>query len=118
MIALPPGCKVSYSIWIDVDVLTDSMCEWFEMIGGTVAVTPAVIYSRTQWVQSTHPSKSMNRKTVQYGKAKSSYCRQDGTGSVKINFHGDDASTASMFLLKFMDHVQAHNIQQEFELIK
>ena len=112
MIQLPPGCKVSYSIWIDVDVLTDSMCEWFEMIGGTVAETPAVIYSRTQWVQSTHPSKSMTRKTVQYGKAKSSYYRQDGSGYVKINFHGDDASTASMFLLKFMDNVKSHNMKE------
>ena len=112
MIHLPPGCKVSYSIWIDVDVLTDSMCEWFEMIGGAVAETPAVIYSRTQWVQSTHPSKSMTRKTVQYGKAKSSYYRQDGSGNVKINFHGDDASTASMFLLKFMDNVKSHNMKE------
>ena len=112
MIPLPPGCRVAYHIWIDVDVLTDSMYEWFEMIGGTVAETPAVMY------RSTHPSKSMTRKTVQYGKAKSSYYRQDGTGSVKINFHGDDASTASVFILKFGEHVVAHNMKTEFELIK
>ena len=71
MIQLPPGCRVAYHIWIDVDVLTDSMCY-----------------------------------------------RQDGTGSVKINFHGDDASTASVFILKFGEYVVAHNMKTEFELIK
>ena len=112
MIQLPPGCKVSYNIWIDVDVLTDAMCEWFDLIGGTVAETPEATYSRT------HSSKSMTRKTVQFGRAKSSYYRQDGTGHVKINFNGDDASTASIFLIKFNEHVIAHNMKTEFELVK
>jgi len=112
MIALPPGCRVSYHIWIDVDTLTDAMCKWFSMIGGTVAKIPGPGYGASR------VSDLVTRKTVQYGKAKPSYYRQDGTGRVKINFNGDDASTASMFLLKFMDHVQAHNMQQEFELVK
>ena len=110
MISLPPGCKVSYSIWIDVDKLSDEMCEWFEMIGGNVTEKTEAFSGRSYSLKVI--------KQVQYGKAKPSYYRQDGTGSVKINFHGDDASTASMFLLKFSESVVAHNMKTEFELIK
>ena len=110
MIQLPPGCTVSYHIWIDVDAITDEMCEWFSMIGGTVTEKAETFTGRSYSLKVV--------KQVQYGRAKPSYHRQDGTGRVKINFNGDDASTASMFLLKFMDHVQAHNMQQEFELVK
>jgi len=112
MIQLPPGCRLNYSIWIDVDAITDEMCEWFSMIGGTVAEVPGPGYGAVR------VSDLVKRKTVQYGKAKPSYYRQDGTGYVKINFNGDDASTASVFLLKFMDNVKAHNVKQEFDLIK
>lgn len=110
MIALPPGCRLNYSIWIDVDELTDGMCEWFDMIGGSVTEKTEAFSGRSYSLKVI--------KQVQYGRAKPSYYRQDSTGHVKINFNGDDASTASMFLIKFMDHVQAHNMQQEFELIK
>jgi hypothetical protein len=110
MMQLPPGCKVSYNIWIDVDTLTDEICEWFELIGGTVATNHNTYLNRH--------GKSSATRTVQYGKAKPSYCRQDGTQHVKINFSGDDASVASMFLLKFSEHVINHNMKQEFDLIK
>jgi len=112
MIQLPPGCTVSYHIWIDVDAITDEMCEWFSMIGGTVAEVPGPGYGAVRVADL------VKQKTVQYGKAKPSYYRQDGTGYVKINFHGSDASTASVFLLKFMDNVVAHNMKQEFDLSK
>ena len=36
MIALPPGCTVTYAVWIDVDRLTDEMIEWYRLVGGTV----------------------------------------------------------------------------------
>ena len=107
MMPLPPGCKVGYHIWIDVDTLTDDMCEWFEMIGGRAEL-------HSEW----RGFKEIFIKTVQYGAAKPSYRRQDGTGHVKINFTGDDASTASVFLIKFSEHVLAHNMQQEFNLVK
>ena len=106
---LPPGCKVNYSIWIDVDKLSDDMCEWFDMIGGKV-------YHQEEYNFSREGLRTVPK--VQYGKAKPSYHRQDGTGYVKINFNGDDASTASVFLIKFNEHVRAHNMKTEFELIK
>jgi len=109
MIPLPPGCTVSYQIWIDVDRLTDDMSEWFEMIGGTVSCR------RHEYHRS---GGAIEHKSVQYGKAKPSYRRQDGTGYVKINFNGNDVATASMFLIKFSTHIVAHNMKQELELVK
>jgi hypothetical protein len=104
MIQLPPGCRLNYNIWIDVDALTDNMCEWFEMIGGSVTEKAEAFSGRSYSLKVV--------KQVQYGRAKPSYHRQDGTGCVKINFSGDDASTASMFLLKFMDNIKAHNMKE------
>jgi len=110
VIQLPPGCKLNYSIWIDVDTLTDEMCEWFSMIGGSVTEKAEAFTGRSYSLKVV--------KEVQYGRAKPSYHRQDGTGHVKINFNGDDASTASLFLLKFTDNVKDHNMKQELDLIK
>ena len=105
---LPPGCKLNYNLYLDVDNLTNNMVEWFEMIGGKVG-------SEIKWTRS---GGTQNWPVVQYGKGKPSYRRQDGTNNVKINFHGDDASVASMFLLKFNEHVVAHNMAREFNLVK
>jgi len=109
MITLPAGCKLNYSLWIDVDRLTDDMCEWFTLIGGTVSIR-GYEYNRG--------GRAIEHKIVQFGEAKPSYNRQDGTGYVKINFNGNDVATASVFLIKFSEHVQAHNMKTEFELVK
>jgi len=109
MMQLPPGCRVSYQIWIDVDRLTDDMSEWFTLIGGTVSIRGYGHNIR---------GKETVYKSVQYGQAKPSYHRQDGTGHVKINFNGNDVATASMFLIKFSTHIVAHNMKQELELVK
>ena len=36
MIALPPGCTVTYAVYVDVDYLTDEMVAWYELVGGTI----------------------------------------------------------------------------------
>ena len=110
MIQLPPGAKLYYSIWIDVDALTDEMCEWFEMIGGSVTEKTEAFSGRFYNLKVI--------KEVRYGQAKPSYHRQDGTGHVKINFNGNDASTASVFLIKFSNDVIKHNMSTKFELMK
>ena len=106
MIQLPPGCRVNYNIWIDVKHLTDEMCEWFEMIGGSIKE----VETPSAKIGLAHTA--VLEKIVQYGNAKPSYHRQDGTGHVKINFNGDDASTASVFLIKFNEHVIKHNMHE------
>jgi hypothetical protein len=99
---MQPGCSVNYEIRFMVSELTDEMCEWFIMIGGWAgrAAEGANWRGRKQLV-----------KQVQYGKAKPSYLTQDGTGLTLIRFTGEDASTACVFLLKFMDQIQSHNMK-------
>ena len=102
MIQLPPGCKVAYEIRFHVTSLTDEIGEWFNMIGGQAT-------SVRTW---DHKGREYFVKQVQYGKAKPSYKTQDGTGLTIIRFDGADASTASMFLIKFMDQIQIHNLKE------
>jgi hypothetical protein len=59
-----------------------------------------------------HKGREQFTKQVQYGKAKPSYKTQDGTGLTLIRFDGVDASAASMFLIKFMDQIQHHNMKE------
>jgi hypothetical protein len=102
MIQLPPGCKVAYEIRFYVNELTDEMGEWFNMIGG--------LATRVQWWDNKGREHFTNQ--VQYGKAKPSYVTKDGTNLTLIWFDGADASTASMFLLKFIDKIQSHNLKE------
>ena len=102
MMALPPGVTVNYFIAIEIDRLTEDMVEWFETIGGKVGC-------EIKWTRS---GSTLELPVVQYGNGKPSYYRQDGSGGVRLNFHGDDASVASMFILKFMEHVEQHNLRE------
>lgn len=105
MITLPPGCTVTYSIWIDIDKLTDEMVEWYAMIGGVVW--------KDQWYDTRGREQSVNY--VSYGKGKRCHHHQNGTGGTKLHFHGDDASTASMFIIKFFEHVTDNNLKEQME---
>ena len=102
MIALPPGCTVNYAIFIDIEKLTDEMIDWYQQIGGTV-------HEDRFW---NNYNKEMVKKSVRYGKGKLCHYRQDGTGGVRLHFHGDDASVATMFIIKFLDYVQVTNLEE------
>ena len=106
MIQLPPGCCVAYEIRFTVGELTNEMGEWFNMIGGTTT-------KKQYW---DHRGREQFTLHVQYGKAKPSHRMQNGTGSESgeyiIRFDGADASTASMFLIKFMDQIISHNLKE------
>lgn len=102
MIALPPGCTVTYAIWIDIKEMSNDIVDWFALIGGTV--------TRDSWYN--HRGIKIEREFVQYGKAKRCHYKQDGSGGIRLHFHGDDASAASMFIIKFMDDIVNHNMQQ------
>ena len=106
MIPLPPGVTVNYFIAIEVDNLTKEMVEWFEMIGGEVS-------HKMEWDRK---GREHAKPLVKYGKGKQSYWRQDGSGGCRLNFHGDDASTASVFLIKFNEYVEQHNMGQDFHV--
>ena len=101
MIPLPPGCQVAYEIRFIVRDLTDEMGEWFNLIGGT-----ATAIKEYDWRGREHIIRQ-----VQYGKAKPSYVTKDGTNLTLVRFAGEDASAASMFLIKFFDKIEAHNME-------
>ena len=106
MISLPPGCRVNYSVWIDIKKLNDEIVEWYNLIGGRV-------HTDTFW---DHRGKLQNVKFVSYGKGKWCHHHQNGSGGTRLHFHGDDASVASMFILKFMDIIDSHNLKEVNEL--
>jgi hypothetical protein len=106
MISLPRGCTVSYNITIDIDELTDEMLDWYRVIEGTV--TPNVEYD---W-----RGKERIIYYVKYGKSKPCHYMAGGNGGVRLHFDGSDASVASMFLLKFDQHVVKHNLNEHKEL--
>ena len=102
MIQLPPGCKVAYEIRFTVGELTDEIGEWFNMIGGSAI-------KKQFW---DHKGREQFTLHVQYGKAKPSHRLQNGIAQNIVRFDGSDASTASMFLIKFMDQIVSHNLKE------
>jgi hypothetical protein len=104
MIALPPGCTVTYSLYIDVQKLTDEMIEWFNLVGGRV------------WTDSWYDTRGREQTItyVSYGRGKRCHYYA-GSSGVKLHFAGEDASIASIFLLKFLDSVIRHNLNERME---
>ena len=104
MIALPPGCSVTYAVYFEVDQLTDAMIEWYELVGGRITVD--------RYYDNRGNERTV--KYVSYGKGKR--CHRYNNGSrVKLHFDGADASAASMFIMKFFDHIEANNLQDVME---
>ena len=101
MIALPPGCTVNHAITMDVEGLTTEMIEWFAMVGGEGMTKKHYNYKGNEVTQV----------LVKYGRAKWCHYMQDGTKNVRLHFMGEDASTASMFLIKFNDNIINHNFR-------
>jgi len=102
MMPLPPGCKVTYSVWLDIDKLTDDVVEWFALIGGE---TKHGSYYN-------HRGSLINLPYVRYGKGKWCHYHHNGIGGTRLHFMGEDASVASMFLLKFNERITNHNMQE------
>ncbi len=105
MIALPPGCTVTYAVWVEVDELTDEMIEWYELVGGRI--TEDRFYDRK--------GSEKVVKYVSYGKSKRCHRYNNGSTRVKLHFDGTDASAASMFIMKFFEHIQSNNLQEVME---
>ena len=105
MIALPAGCGRTYAVFVEVDTLTKDMVEWYRSIGGTV--TQDTLYD--------YRSKSIIRLYVSYGRGKRCFYHNNGHGHVRLHFRGEDAPVATMFIMKFLDTVIDHNMQENQE---
>ena len=101
MIPLPPGATRAYEITFKIKQLTDEMGQWFLDIGGRAWAEREYDYRGRQVLHN----------FVKYGRAKQSYVTKDGTGLTLVRFAGEDASAASMFLIKFLDDILEHNMQ-------
>ena len=105
MISLPPGCSVNYPIYIEIKEMTNSIIDWYRLIGGTV----------TESEEYDYRGRAKKREFVQYGKGKRCYYRADGSGGIRLHFSGEDAAVADMFIIKFMDVVESHNLKEATE---
>ena len=108
MIRLPAGCTVNYPVTIDISKLTDDMINWYKSAGGSTKMEEHYDYKG-------------NKKSVtfvQFGKAKYCHHKKDGTNGVRLHFHGDDASAATMFLMTFPDYVETHNMKEHYSLVQ
>ena len=101
MIKLPPGCTVAYGIRIDVNKLTSDMVDWFVMIGGE---------QKNKSHYRHRSGAEIKEYQVAYGGGKFSHT--ESSGITRVHFLGKDASVASMFLLKFSEHIQFHNLKE------
>jgi hypothetical protein len=105
MIALPPGCTVTYAVYVEVDQLTDEMVEWYELIGGRI--------TEDRWYDTRGNEQTI--KYVSYGRGKRCHRYNNGSKRVKLHFDGADASAASMFIMKFFEHVTSNNLTEVME---
>jgi hypothetical protein len=90
-------------IVIEISKLTDEMISWYQSVGG-------------KSFQEEHYDYRGNPKQttfVGYGRGKYCHHRKDGTGGVRLHFNEEDANIATLFIMKFTEHVEAHNIVQE-----
>jgi hypothetical protein len=104
MIALPPGVKLNFSIYIDVQNLTQDMIEWYRTVGGEVSQD--TVYD--------HRGRQLDTTYVKYGRGKRSYKYTNST-QTKLHFNGEDASVASLFVLKYLDLIINTNLQEQME---
>jgi hypothetical protein len=108
MIGLPAGCTVTYSITVELKEMNKNIVDWFRLVGG-------VVVTETHY---NHRGHQVSRDFVQYGKGKRCHYRADGSNGIRLHFHGDDASVASMFLIKFFDVVEDHNLKEHLERLE
>lgn len=102
MIALPAGCTVTYSVWIDINEMTVAIIDWYKLIEGRV--------TEDHWFN--HRGHKIYQEYVQYGRGKRCHYHQNGIGGIRLHFDGKDAGVASMFIMKFFEHVTAHNLKE------
>lgn len=77
------------------------MGQWFITIGGQA------------WAELDYDYRGRQKTNnfVKYGRAKASYTTKDGTGLTLVRFAGEDASIASVFLIKFINDIVGHNFE-------
>jgi hypothetical protein len=87
------------------------MIEWYRMIGGVITTK--------EW--HNHRGHPVIQTYVQYGRSKPCHYYLSGAdfngyrARVRLQFHGDDAATASAFIMKFFDNIVSTNLREQME---
>ena len=102
MISLPPGVTINRNARIVVWAVTPEMINWWKEVGGVMTVE--------KWWDG--KGREHGAPVLQFGNGKPSYKMQTGTGEVIINFNQEDANTALMFIMKFSDDINTHNLRE------
>ena len=89
-------------IVVEIKGLTKDMVDWYRSVGGKV-------YEDEHW---DYKGRKINVYFVGYGKGKFCHHRKDGTVGVRLHFNEEDANIATLFIMKFTEYVEAHNIEQ------
>ena len=105
MIGLPAGCSINYAITVELQQMTNEIVDWYQLVGGRVEVKE----------HYNHRGNRVTLKYVSYGNGKQCHYRQDGSGGVRLHFQGADAAVASMFLIKFYDVIETHNLKEHMD---
>lgn len=95
--------KALKPIVVEIKGLTDEMIEWYKSIGGKS-------FYQEYWDYRGNP-KTMH--FVGYGNGKYCHHRKDGSAGVRLHFNEEDANIATLFIMKFTEYVETHNIKQE-----
>ena len=79
------------------------MTDWWCMVGGRI------IEQSTGWNRFNN---ELKETVLIFNNAKPSYKLKDGTGNIILTFNGKDATTASMFIIKFAEYIVSHNMKE------
>lgn len=107
MIGLPPGCSINYAITIELRQMTNEIVDWYQQVGGCIETKQ----------HYNHRGNQVTSKYVSYGNGKQCHYRQDGSTGVRLHFQGADADAASMFLIKFYDVIETHNLKEHMDCV-
>lgn len=102
---ISPGVVALRPIRIEIDKITTEMVHWWVLQGAEVAGKEDTVYNgRKGW---------QVEQKVYIRMPGSKWCHHhaNGTSQVTLHLREQDAPTASLFCLKFLEHVQGHNIE-------
>lgn len=94
--------QLNYEITIVVKNIDVDILKWYVDVGGRIA--------EDKWYNPRGQEVSI--PIVQFGRGPISHKMQNDTGEYLIRFHGSEADTALMFLMKFSDYVVSHNMRE------
>jgi hypothetical protein len=105
MKVISPGVAALHPIRIEINEITSDMVHWWVLYGAEVAGKEEDVYKRNKgW----HREQKVYIRMPGY---KWCHHHANGTTQVTIHLREQDAPTASLFCLKFFDHVLGHNIK-------